>query len=638
MARRSRPGLRRNNSFKRYNTIPQQADSWFRSDDGLHSALLSCVADASRIAPRLPDLFVPSFLAFEFFRTVLRLPLREGAPAPPAPTHPDSTSTFETLSFAVGVRGQRDVSVVAVAHETQALFVRFSGVFEAQLEGSFLANVRSSGSSGSTTPEQFMATMQLHAAEEESEGTHFDRWVEVTELDVFIEYCRAFFTFEAYFGRPPVALKDAAHPVSKFLLFVVDDISSEARYQHLRRSVLQPMLIQWSPHSFTNELCPALEAFLAYTNQKRVNKTRLKQLLRWKLVLSTKVLGPGGTMQEIVISEDTFTRYTMLFCDAYGVAVTGCDGSGSSDRDGEEALAGRHTVRGMAHFLLKWADEREARLSPTSTVLGSLSIDNRHVKRAVWELYSALVKAERAMLGSAGGGGGAIPTVSMNLFLAVVEQAFGTWFVCDEATRTKFGETAKSRKEAGNGIANAAMFAYQTSTRLPVLGSDWVDICETDVVPAPVPWKLETATTTLPPSLVTSDADFDNLQAVFSLPGKALLKLRLRIANYLKSEGVTAALGGRGPEYRITTHQQLHAILFELVLLGRGVVSGGLEESVAAACVRERVVCLLQHLRQEVSEVEMTGVQVAVRVVSLLTMFTTQKHQSQLRLRQLGLI
>uniref|UniRef100_A0A7S1R3G6 BART domain-containing protein n=1 Tax=Neobodo designis TaxID=312471 RepID=A0A7S1R3G6_NEODS len=164
-------------------------------------------------------------------------------------------------------------------HAARIIHEKFCDLFESQLT-EYLAGLN-------VGMEEFQEAFRISKDEEQRDGECFYRWPEVVEFDVFLSLMRG---------------------GSEALLSHIDKLVEEARLDFRRRVTFFPLIIRWSPPSFT-DVDEALDAAMKKAGVTHgLAKPQLKELVRWRAKLSSKTL-VGGMYTDPPRDEEAWARF-----------------------------------------------------------------------------------------------------------------------------------------------------------------------------------------------------------------------------------------------------------------------------------------------------------------------------------------
>lgn len=290
--RRKHLDLRRQGSFTKLQRLPFVADEWFRTSETLHDdiedfAVRHCMA-------------APSF-AIEIDATAQELNV-DSADNEHAHALTSSTSHLQQPVGGPGMNGEQ------LEHEV----FRLHKLFVVDVVDRGLAEFREMHH---VSESEFEAVMQLSQEEEVREGKNFFRWTDVVSMTTFLVLMRA--AFKYYHKR----LADStvpgsrlpSRPATQALLYHIECRSIEARNQHRRRTLLRPLLNKWCPESFQAIL--NLIASSANEFPPQLDVLRRKNLARWRIKLSTPLLGQDGVYASKSRDEEEWLLYLEKYCE-----------------------------------------------------------------------------------------------------------------------------------------------------------------------------------------------------------------------------------------------------------------------------------------------------------------------------------
>ena len=197
-----------------------------------------------------------------------------------ATAHRDQSPVFQK---------KQDGPLLEADHHARTVHEAFCDLFETELS-TFVEGL-------GVSMDQFQEAFRLSREEEERDGSNFYRWTEVVEFDVFLHLMVG---------------------GSQALLERVNELSSDARLEHRRKTTLFPLIVKWAPASFVEMDRVVRQVLKDLSLDLALSKAQRKELLRWSGKLSAEVIGSGGVYGPPPRDEAAWSNYLSFMTSRLG--------------------------------------------------------------------------------------------------------------------------------------------------------------------------------------------------------------------------------------------------------------------------------------------------------------------------------
>lgn len=266
-------GLRRRESFRKYADVPKMVNDWFFNDRNLQDTLAE-------------------FVERECGPLIAKLVEQHNA----ATAHGD-VATIEGST-----------PITEAEHQWKQLHSEFIALFESALT-TFLEQQ-------SVTMEEFQTMSRISRDEERRSGLHFYRWMEIVEFSAFVELLRV----DPASSREgatasPHHLKMGKAAIDRLYAHIAE-LSRHARQSHRNDATFIPLVLRWSPPNF-DTIERAVKMYKTNCGDQRrlseLPRAEQKELMRWRLKLTTKQINDRGVYDEPPKDEVAWAGWLSLF-------------------------------------------------------------------------------------------------------------------------------------------------------------------------------------------------------------------------------------------------------------------------------------------------------------------------------------